>query len=141
MSLKPRFVFDTNTIVSAFLFDESIPQKALQEALAHGEVLLSTKVLEELAEVLRRSKFDRYVSRKTREQFLRALIQVAVLIEITETFHACRDAKDDKFLELAVSGNASHLISGDEDLLVLNPFRGVSIVTPRQFLEHMARSK
>ncbi len=141
MSVKPRFVLDTNAIVSAFLFDESSPGKALQAVLARGELLLSTEVTDELAEVLRRDKFDRYLKRKTREEFLRVLIQEAVFVEVTETIQACRDTKDDKFLELAASGNASHLISGDEDLLALNPFRGISIVTPRQFLESLAESK
>lgn len=134
MSNKPRFVFDTNTIVSAFLFDRSNPGLALYKALEQGELLLSIKVAEELAEVLRRSKFDRYVQRKTREEFLRAFIKETVFIEVTETIHACRDPKDDKFLELAVSGSAFFIITGDEDLLVLNPFRGISILTPRNFL-------
>jgi predicted nucleic acid-binding protein len=56
---------------------------------------------------------------------------------VTESIQECRDKKDDKFLELAVSGNASHIITGDEDLLVLNPFRGISILTPRQFLQSL----
>lgn len=141
MSNKPRYVFDTNTIVSGFLFHKSNPSHALQKALERGQVLFSMEVAQELAEVLRRNKFDRYVRRKTREEFLRALIEEAVFIEITETIHACRDPKDDKFLELAVNGNASQLITGDEDLLVLNPFRGISILTPKQFLKGLAESE
>lgn len=141
MSVKPRFVFDTNTIFSGFLFDESSPGNALQEALARGALLLSMEVTDELVEVLRRDKFDRYLKRKTREEFLKALLQKSIFVEVTEIIQACRDAKDDKFLELAVSGNASHLISGDEDLLVLNPFRGIPIVTAKQFLESLAESK
>lgn len=138
MNNKPRYVFDTNTIVSAFLFDKSNPGRALQKALERGELLLSIEVAEELAEVLRRDKFDRYVRRKTREEFLRTLIKETVFIEITETIQACGDPKDDKFLELAVSGNASQIITGDEDLLTLNPFRGISILTPKQFLKALA---
>lgn len=110
MSVKPRFVFDTNTIVSAFLFDESSPGDALQEAVARGALLLSTEVTDELVEILRRDKFDRYLKRKTREEFLRALIQKSIFVEVTESIQACRDVKDDKFLELAVSGHASYLI-------------------------------
>ena len=94
-----------------------------------------------MVEVLRRDKFDRYLKRKTREEFLKALLQKSIFVEVTEIIQACRDAKDDKFLELAVSGNASHLVSGDEDLLVLNPFRGIPIVTAKQFLESLAESK
>lgn len=46
----------------------------------------------------------------------------------------CRDAKDDKFLELAISGGATYLISGDKDLRALNLFRGIAIVTAAEFL-------
>jgi putative PIN family toxin of toxin-antitoxin system len=141
MKNKPRFVFDTNTIISAFLFDQGNPGRALQEALDSGDLLLSLEVVEECAEVIRREKFDRYVKRKTREELLRALIEEAVFVEITETVQACRDAKDDKFLELAVSGNASHLVTGDEDLLVLHPFRGISILTATQFLESLPKPR
>lgn len=141
MSLKLRFVFDTNTIVSALLFDERNPRKALQLALSCGELLLSTEVTDELAEVLRRDKFDRYLKKKTREEFLRTLIQTATFIKVTDKIQSCRDPKDDKFLELAVSGNASQVISGDKDLLVLNPFRHISIVTPTQFLNFLIGSK
>ena len=137
MNSKPRYVFDTNTIVSAFLFSQSIPGRAFHEALDRGEVLLSMEVAEELAEVLRRDKFDRYVRRKTREEFLRALIQEAIFIGVSETIQACRDPKDNKFLELAVSGNASRIITGDGDLLTLDPFRGISILSPQKFLESM----
>ena len=55
------------------------------------------------------------------------------MLEITETIEACRDQRDNKFLELAVCGRADVLISGDEDLLVLDPFRNVTIVTPQEF--------
>lgn len=93
------------------------------------------EVVEELADVLRREKFDRYATRKIRDEFLRALIQESVFVDITEKIQVCRDPKDNKFLELAVSGGASYLITGDDDLLILHPFRKISILSPRQFLE------
>ncbi len=141
MSSKANYVFDTNIIVSALLFEDSKPALALQEALDQGNLLLSMEVAEEIAEVLRRSKFDRYVKRKTREEFLRAFILEAVFVEIIKTIKVCRDPKDNKFLELAVNGNASHLITGDEDLLALNPFQGISIMTPNQFRETLTESR
>jgi putative PIN family toxin of toxin-antitoxin system len=52
-------------------------------------------------------------------------------IEITE----CRDPKDNKFLELAVAGNADCIVTGDNDLLVLNPFRNIRIITPKEFID------
>ena len=90
--------------------------------------------LEELSEVLQRRRFERYLTAEEREEFLRALIAEATLVEPDLTLDACRDPKDNKFLELAVSGSARYLVTGDQDLLVLNPFRDVAIVTPHQFL-------
>ena len=58
-------------------------------------------------------------------------------MEVTSTVSECRDPKDDKFLELAISGRASHIVSGDDDLLVLNPFRETSIVSPLDFVLHV----
>jgi predicted nucleic acid-binding protein len=84
--------------------------------------------------VLGREKFDRYLTREERDQCLIKLLHEATLVEIGEEVRACRDPKDDKFLELAVSGRASCLVTGDQDLLILHPFRGIPIMTPAQFL-------
>ena len=134
MSSNARYVFDTNTLVSAVLFEHSTPGQAFHRALKRGEILVSPATLEELAEVLQREKFDRYVTTAEREEFLDAFIERTTFIEPTEEIQICRDAKDDKFLELAVSGRAAYLISGDKDLRSLNPFRGIAIVTVAEFL-------
>jgi putative PIN family toxin of toxin-antitoxin system len=134
MSNSARYVFDTNTLVSAILFEHSTPGQALRRALKQGEILVSPATLEELAEVLQREKFNRYVTAAEREEFLETFIERATFIEPTEEIRICRDAKDDKFLELAVSGGAIYLISGDRDLRSLNPFRETAIVTAAEFL-------
>jgi predicted nucleic acid-binding protein len=54
------------------------------------------------------------------------------------TVRDCRDPKDDKLLELALSGRADLILTGDEDLLVLHPWRGVSILTPSAYLQSIA---
>jgi putative PIN family toxin of toxin-antitoxin system len=71
-------------------------------------VFVSPSTLEELAEVLQREKFDRYVTTAEREEFLQAFVKRVTFIEPTEEIRICRDAKDDKFLELAVSGGATY---------------------------------
>lgn len=134
MSSSAGYVLDTNTLVSAVLFEHSTPGQALRRALKRGEVLVSPSTLEELAEVLQREKFDRYVTAAEREEFLEAFVERVTLIEPTEEIRICRDAKDDKFLELAVSGGAAYLISGDNDLRSLHPFRGIALVTAAEFL-------
>ena len=100
MSGKPNYVFDTNIIVSALLFEDSKPALALQEALDQGNLLLSMEVAEEIAEVLRRSKFDRYVKRKTREEFLRTYILEAVFVKLSRLFKFVVIQKIMNFLNL-----------------------------------------
>ncbi len=138
MSAKPRYVFDTNVTISAALFDQSIPGQALRAALARGELLVSRISVVELEEVLGRRKFDRYLSREEREEFLVKLVNAAFVVEITEQIRACRDAKDDKFLEVAICGRAECIVTGDDDLLILHPFRGIPILPPAQFLEMLS---
>lgn len=135
MSSKVRYVVDTNVIISALLLETGMPARAFRYALQNGEILLSVELLEELNNVLGREKFNRYLTREEREEFLETLVERSVLVELVEKVQECRDPKDDKILELALSGGAEYIITGDRDLLVLNPFRGVQIVTPDEFLQ------
>lgn len=139
MNSKACYVFDTNVIVSSLLFENSIPSKAFQYALKHGEVLLSLELLEELSDVLGREKFNRFVTSEERDEFLETFIERAILIEVVEKVQECRDSKDDKVLELALNGAAEYIVSGDKDLLVLNPFRDVKIVTPEELLRTVSQ--
>jgi len=135
MRNEVRYVFDTNVIISALLFENSKPAQVLRYALENGEVLLSLDLLEELNEVLGRERFNQYVTSEEREEFLEALVERAVLVEITANVQECRDPKDDKVLELALNGEAQYIISGDRDLLVLHPFRDVLVITADELLK------
>lgn len=137
---KPRFVLDTNLIVSAALLADSAPRQAFELALNRGELLLSDAMQIELSEVLMRSKFDRYVAEEKRLRFLVSLLRLATPITVTERIDVCRDPKDNKVLELAISGAAHSIVTGDSDLLVLNPFRGVPILTAAGFLAVFAKA-
>jgi uncharacterized protein len=132
-----RFVLDTNVTVSALLLADSPSKQAFDRALENGEVLLSLPVLAELYDVLARPKFRRYISEEDARQFLAAFVRKAEWVEVTETVRTCRDPRDDKFLELAVTGHATHIISGDNDLISLNPFRGILILSPGAFLRQL----
>lgn len=129
-----RCVFDTNTVVSATLFRGSVPEQALFLALGINTVLMSQELADELNDVLSRARFDRYTYREDREEFLQDLVRQAESVEITVPVRACRDPNDDKILELAVNGRANYIVTGDDDLLVMNPFRGIEIVRPAEFL-------
>ncbi len=135
MANQGRFVFDTNVIVSALLMKKSVARDALDKARTAGDILLSIDVIEELHDVLSRPAFDRYIDEEDRLKFLSLLVKEATLIEIAEKVKECRDPKDDKFLELAVNGDATLIVSGDKDLQVLNPFRNIPILSPREFLD------
>lgn len=134
-----RVVIDTNVVVSAVLLPRSAPRHAFDLAAGQGKLLISTATAAELDDVLRRPKFDKYIERSRRLEFLAAFIDRAEAIEIIQPVTGCRDPKDDKYLELAVNGRASHLITGDADLLSLNPFRGIQIVTPQAFIAAINR--
>lgn len=132
---KPRFVVDTNTLVSAALMQGSTPDTAVRRVLRVGQLLVSSDTLDEVTDVLSREKFDPYVSWERRQEFLEALAERAVVVEPTVPIEACRDPDDNKFLELAVEGGAEAIISGDGDLLDLHPFESISILTPADFLD------
>jgi len=131
-----RFVLDTNVLVSAALFRQSKPAQVFRTVLDSGNVLVSVETLEELRNVLNRKKFDRYISLEDKRDFLAVLVRRSSLIEPTLRITACRDPKDNQILELAVSGQADFVITGDNDLLVLNPFQNIQILTPDTWLQN-----
>ena len=132
-----RVVVDTNILISALIFDSDRPRQALDFVIdsEFGVILISDEVVAELEDVINRPRFDKYLDEEEKRKLVADLRGQAEAVNVTETISACRDPKDDKFLELAVSGNASHIITGDADLLVMNPFRGIAIMTPHEFLE------
>lgn len=129
-----RIILDTNTLVSALLIRQSVPRQAFDKAMQQGEILLSAATLEELNTVLGRDKFKKYITDAERILFVQTLLSQSVLLETEEHIRACRDPKDNKFLDLAVTGKADYLVSGDDDLLILNPFENTKILTPREFV-------
>jgi putative PIN family toxin of toxin-antitoxin system len=135
MALIPRIVVDTNVLISALLAGNSVSARAMTKAEDSGQLLASAATLAEIDEVLRRPKFDRFLSMETRREFLKRYRDAIRLVRISTPIQACRDLRDDKFLEVAVYGQADLILSGDADLLALNPFQGVRILTPRQSLE------
>ncbi len=130
-----RCVFDTNVLVSALLLPDSKPRHALDLVLQRGRILLSFATLAELNEILSRKRFRRYVDEEDIRSFLAALTRESQWVDVDVRIQACRDPKDDKFLELAVSGHGTHIVSGDSDLLALHPFQGIPILPPHRFLE------
>jgi putative PIN family toxin of toxin-antitoxin system len=121
-------------LVSALLAPASKPRLALDCARQQGALLVSYAVLCELSEVLHRKRFRRYIDEDDIRRFLWALTREAEWIDDDLSLTVCRDPKDDKFLSLAVSGQATHIITGDKDLLELHLFQGIQILSPSAFL-------
>ena len=129
-----RIVVDTNALVSRLLLPNSVSCNAVEKAISEGTLLVSEATLEELADVLSRKKFDPYVTLKDRKIFIRLLGRISERVASGRRIQACRDPRDDKFLEVAVNGGANLIISGDKDLLVLNPFMRIPILSPSDYL-------
>lgn len=132
--MNSGFVIDTNTLISAFLFPHSVPRKALDRAMERGRPLASPETFSEFQKVFLRPKFDKYVSKANRLLTLQEFHLRLLFTEVTETITNCRDPKDNKFLELAVAAKASCIITGDDDLLVLHPFREIPILNAVGFI-------
>ena len=134
MAERPCLVVDTNVMISRLLRPPSVPGQAMRRAVDEGTLLVSEATMGELADVLARPKFDPYVSVAERQQFLLLLGRIVEMLPILHRIRACRDPKGDKFLEVAVNGEADRVISGDRDLVDLHPFKGISILTPAALL-------
>ncbi|MBT3224732.1 MAG: putative toxin-antitoxin system toxin component, PIN family [Deltaproteobacteria bacterium] len=128
-----RVVIDTNIWIG-FLIGKAL--SGLSEALNDRiRILFSEELFDELVEVLQRPKFKKYFSQNDIMELISLIHLITERIEIKERFEDCRDPKDNFLLDLCVSGNADYLITGDDDLLALNPFRGVEIINYRNFRE------
>lgn len=97
--------------------------------------MISDATLYELADVLARPKFDAYVSIDDRKEFVLRTAALCERVVCLRRIEACRDPKDDKFLEVAVNGSADFIVTGDADLLSLHPFLGIAIVSPAAVLD------
>lgn len=127
-------IFDASTLVGAALKEDSVPERALLCAEEQDVFALSVAVEAEIAEVLGRPKFARVLSPARRERVLGLVRETAVWFEPTIKVADCRDPKDDKYLELALASGAEVIVSSDDDLLLLQPWRGVRILRPIEYL-------
>lgn len=131
------WVVDTNVLVSRLLAPHGVAARAVDKALASGVLLVSEATLSELVDVIHRPKFDPYLDANQRQRFIALLGGVSRMVHIVRPVKVCRDPKDDKFLDVALAGDAKAIITGDKDLLALHPFHGIAVVTPASFLEKL----
>ena len=131
--LKDRVIIDTNLWIS-FLINKDLSKldKILSDKLA--TLLYSQELIDEFIEVAQRPKFRRYFSADDLQALLLAMSDRAIFIDVSSTVTVCRDEKDNFLLALAKDGKASHLITGDKDLLVLKRFGKTKILSITEYL-------
>ena len=130
---KDRVIIDTNLWISFLLSkDYSKLDKLFRQQ--NITLIFSKSLLEEFIEVARRPKFKKYFSLSDLNDLLSEIHLRAEFIEVNSTVVLCRDSKDDFLLSLAKDSNASHLVTGDNDLLEIKKFEKTIILTISEYL-------
>lgn len=126
-------VFDTNVLVSALGFEGS-PLDALLRAFDDDvRLIASEETMDELERVM---TYDRLpFTDADRTQYLAILRREANVVRPDDSVDVVRDSAEDKFLEVALAGDADYIVSGDQDLLDLGSCRGIDVVAPDAFVE------
>lgn len=134
-----HIVVDTNVFIS-FIISGKEPRKTVVDLLEyifeHSVLLFSKETLEELENTITKSKFEKYFSKDDAEKFMTSIKFLSTLVLIKEKVNESRDSGDNKILDVAINGNADFIITGDEDLLVLNELRGIKILSPKVVFEN-----
>ena len=133
MPKKHRIIVDTNLWVS-FLLTKDLAKLDLIFSSNKLTLLFSQELLDEFVAVAQRPKFKKYFSLADLEDLLLQINTKAEFIAVTSTVAVCRDAKDNFLLSLAVDGKATHLLTGDKDLLILGQQTRTSILTIAEYL-------
>ncbi|MCU0368689.1 MAG: putative toxin-antitoxin system toxin component, PIN family [Cyclobacteriaceae bacterium] len=131
------FVIDTSVLISAALGD-GICRAAFEMALRKGDIIRSDETFFELARTLEKPRLQKYLDQQDKVDFLSNYLMLTNPVTITTKVYICRDPYDNMFLELALSGKANYLITRDGDLLTLDPFQSIPIVSVSRFLNEMS---
>ena len=130
---KHRIIIDTNLWISYLLTRDLSKIDELLKS-NHATLLFSQELLEEFIEVANRPKFKKYFSEIDIKNLLANINDKAEFIKIKSIINVCRDPKDNFLLSIAKDGKASHLVTGDRDLLVLKKIGKTEIITIAEYL-------
>ncbi len=137
--MPKTIILDSNLIVSAILNPEGICALAIDLADRNFDIVRSKDTTNELVDVMRRAKFDRFATVEDRVFRVQTYIEATRLITVNVHVSDCSDPKDNKFLELAIAAHAAVIVSGDKKHLIsMNPYKGVAIVSVREFVENFS---
>ncbi len=136
----PRVVIDTNVWISAFLVRSGTTSLAVRRLLELRRPCFSEATFAKLENRIWKPKFDRYLSLEDRRALLHDVQALAHWVEVPReeaTQAWCRDTDDDKFIHTALAAQAAWLVTGDLDLLSVQPLQGLQILTPADALAEM----
>ena len=125
-----RVLIDTNVLVSALLLRNSLPRRVVDACMERSELVTSVHLLLEIDSVLMRPGIASRVDPHLTASFVDAYKRACILAEPKSIVTVCRDPQDNRVLEAALDANVAFVVTGDADLLVLDPFEGVRIVSP-----------
>lgn len=129
-----KIVIDTNVVASAIFFGGR-PKKLLELLVSHSlEAFASSEIITEYQETIA-ELCERYPN-KPEKLPISNIIGAMKLIEPSSNISVCRDPDDDKFIECAVDAKCIYIVSGDKDLLSLESYDKVQIVTVADFFQH-----
>lgn len=136
----PKAVIDTNLFVRGLLKGKTV--LPLIEALKNNkfQLMTSSALMAELIDVLTRDRLKKYFTFEDLKELLDLIDLQGKVVETTESINDCRDPKDNIVLECAVAGEVDFIVTADPDLLVLNPFRGIGIVSPHEFMQALGQA-
>lgn len=136
MNRTQRVVFDTNALISAAILQSSVSNQALLLAAAKFEIIVSERTWDEFETRIERPKLFHYFGNLAaqREEVIKTIGRAVKHVPVESIITDCRDADDNKFLALALDGNAAYIVTGDRALLDLHPWRGVQILHGGDFV-------
>lgn len=128
-----RILIDTNLWISALISPST--RDRLYHIIANKEIDIigSSDLIQELMEVILRPKFRKYLTVEQAKEFIDILTERLDLITSTTVVNVCRDPNDDYLLGICLDGRIDYFVTGDNDLLVLNPFHQTTILTLTDF--------
>jgi hypothetical protein len=131
-SKNVRVIFDTNVWIS-FLIGKRLAK--IKHYISDGTVIVITsdQLLFEIKSVTSREKLKKYFPKESVNELIELLEYIALKFETKPTYFLNRDPKDNFLLDLIDISKADYLITGDKDLIELNPFKTAKILTPIEF--------
>ena len=135
-SKSVKVIFDTNIWIS-FLIGKSLSKMTHHISDGSIIIIITEQLLQEIITVTKREKLRKYFPEENVNELLEFLEAIAENVKIKPLHFLSKDPKDNFLLDLIDLSKADYLVTGDKDLLDLNPFKTAQIITPFEFENHL----